>query len=94
MILDERNCRCILEGKRVALRTASLIAMEGRLIEVPHFGVVAMMVFDDCTDHRHYKPEDLQSLLQDISRGHELSIWPPRGNSVLVQEFIEPPGID
>ena len=68
--------------------------MEGRLVEVPHSGVVAMMVIDDRTDHRQYKPEDLESLLQDISRDLELSIWPPRGNSVLVQEIIEPPVID
>ena len=78
----------------MALSTASLVAMERRLIEVPHVGVVAMMVLDDRTDHRQYKPEDLQSLLQDISRDLELSIWPPRGNSVLVQEIIEPIGID
>ena len=94
MILDERNRRCTFEGKRVALSTASLVAMEGRLVEVPHFGVVAMMVIDDRTDHRQYKPEDLQSLLQDFSRDLELSIWPPLGNSVLVQEIINPRGLD
>ena len=68
--------------------------MEGRLIDVPHLGVVAMMAVDDRTDHRHYKPEDLQSLLQDFSRDLELSIWPPLGNSVLVQKSIEPRAID
>ena len=94
MILDQRNRRCTFEGKRVALNTASLVAMEGRLVDVPHFGVVAMMVSDDRTDHRQYKPEDLQSLLQDFSRDLELSIWPPLGNSVLVQEIINPLGID
>ena len=82
------------EGKRVALSTASLVGMEGRLVDVPHVWVIAPMVIDDRTDHRQYKPEDLQSLLQDFSRDLELSIWPPLGNSVLVQEIIEPRGSD
>ena len=64
--------------------------MERRLVDVPHVRVVAMMVKDDRTDHRQYKPEDLQSLLQDVSRDLELSIWLPLGNSVLVQESINP----
>ena len=94
MTLDERNRRCTFEGKRVALSAASLIAMEGRLVDVPHFGVVAMPVIDDRTDYRQHKPEDLQSRLQDFSRNLELSIWPPLGNSVLVQESIDPLAID
>ena len=94
MFYDEGNCRCTFEGKRVALSTASLVLMEGRLVGVPHFGLVAMMVLDDHTHLVEYKPEDLQSLHQDISRDLELSIWPPLGQSVLVQQIINPLGID
>ena len=68
--------------------------MEGRLVGVPHFGLVAMMVLDDHTHLVEYKPEDLQSLHQDISRDLELSIWFPLGNSVLVQEIIKSLGLD
>ena len=63
MIFDEGNRRCALERKRAALGAPCLVFVEGGLIHIPTFRIIAESEDDQLTQLRLCDPEHHQPFL-------------------------------